>query len=237
MIDIILPELPERELALVSEEFSGPSGHVPRRPATAAALAGRVALGGPLSVPVTTELVGRVPELKAYVESEADKADEADSAAYHLVHLSISCAQEIANPQLHTVNLDLTLSAEPAENRRATFQPVAWSMTPLQLSGAVRGTGPAHLGPRLGFVGQDRAAQGARICLEARRELRSDPGWEIRRTPTASIGGTYRLAMVVRAPRATVSRAAVEVGATVREGHALRRFRAELPEPLLLAAM
>ncbi|MES4902687.1 MULTISPECIES: hypothetical protein [unclassified Streptomyces] len=235
MIDIILPELPERELALVSEEFSGPSGHVPRRPAAAAALAGRVTLGGPLAVPVTTELVGRVPELKAYVESEANKADE-QRAVYHLVHLSVSCAQETASSQLHTVNLDLTLSADPAGNRRATFQPVAWSMTPLQLSGEVRATGPAHLGPRLGFVRQDRAALGARVCLEARRELRSDPGWEIRRTPTASIRGTYRLAMVVRAPRATVSRAAVEVGATVREGHVLRRFRAELPEPLLLAA-
>ncbi|MDX3228756.1 hypothetical protein [Streptomyces sp. ME19-01-6] len=235
MIDIILPELPERELALVSEEFTGPSGHVPRRPAAATTLAGRVALGGPLSVPVTTELVGRVPELKAYVESEANKANETDSAAYHLVYFSVSCPQETANPQLHTVNLDLTLSADPAGNRRAVFQPVAWSMTPLQLSGEARGAGPAHLGPRLGFVGQDRATRGARVCLEARRELRSDPGWEIRRTPTASIKGTYRLAMVVRAPRATVSRAVVEVGATVREGHALRRFRAELPEPLLLA--
>lgn len=237
MIDIILPELPERELALVSEEFSRPSGHVPPRAAAAPALAGRVALGGPLSVPVTTELVGRVPELKAYVESEANKADKADSAAYHLVHFSVSCTQETANPQLHTVNLDLTLSADPAGNRRAAFQPVAWSMTPLQLSAAVRAGGPAHLGPRLGFVRQDRTAPGARVWLEARRELRSDPGWEIRRTPTAGIGGTYRLAMVVRAPRATVSRASVEVGASVREGHVLRRFRAELPEPLLLSAM
>ncbi|MEU1784660.1 hypothetical protein ABZ553_01740 [Streptomyces sparsogenes] len=237
MIDVILPELPERELALVSEEISRPSGHVPPRSAAAPALTGRVALGGPLSVPVTAELVGRVPELKAYVESEADKPDGADSAAYHLVHFSVSCTEETDNPQLQTVNLDLTLSADAAGNRRAAFQPVAWSMTPLQLSGELPDTGPARLGPRLGFVGRHRAAPGTRICLEARRELRSDPGWEIRRTPTARIRGTYRLAMVVRAPRATVSRAAVEVGATVREGHVLRRFRAELPEPLLLAAV
>ncbi|ATL86402.1 hypothetical protein [Streptomyces malaysiensis] len=225
MIDVILPELPERELALMSEEKPQPSG--PR-------LAGRVILGGPVALPVTTELVGPDPELLDFLRTEAD------NAVYHLVHLSVTCARDAPDPALHSVNLDVTLTAEPVRRGTAVFQPVAWSMTPRQLTADAKATTPAHaahLGPRLGFHDGARTAYGERICLEARRELRSDPGWEIRHTSAVRIGGTYRLAMVVRAPRGAVSRAAVAVGATVREGHTLHRFREELDEPLRLAAL
>jgi hypothetical protein len=231
MIDVILPGLPERELALVSEETSRPSGHVPPRPADAPTLAGRVVLGGPVSVPVTAELVGRDPELTAHLEAEANRAD------YHLLHLSVTCARNAPDPALHTVNLDLTLSADPPEDGAAAFPPVAWSMTPRQLTEEAGEAVPARLGARLEFVGADHTAPGERVCLESRRELRSDPGWEIRQTSTVPIGGTYRLAVVVRAPRGAVCRAAVAVGATVREGHTLHRFREEMPDPLRLAVV
>ncbi|MBI0298887.1 hypothetical protein JBE04_31635 [Streptomyces sp. PRKS01-29] len=223
MIDVILPELPERELALLSEETPQPSG--PR-------LAGRVVLGGPVALPVTAELVGSDPELLDFLRAEAA------NAVYHLVHLSVTCARDAPDPALHSVNLDVSLTAEPVRRGTTVFQPVAWSMTPRQLTAEVRAPEPAaHLGPRLGFHDGGGTAYGERICLEARRELRSDPGWEIRHTSAARIGGTYRLAMVVRAPRGAVSRAAVAVGATVREGHTLHRFREELEEPLRLAAL
>ncbi|OPF81354.1 hypothetical protein VT50_0209765 [Streptomyces antioxidans] len=223
MIDVILPELPERELALLSEEAPQPSG--PR-------LAGRVVLGGPVAAPVTADLVGPDPELLDFLRTEAD------NAVYHLLHLSVTCARDAPDPALHSVNLDLSLTAEPVRRGTAAFQPVAWSMTPHQLTAGVTAPAPAaHLGPRLGFQDGAGTAYGERVCLEARRELRSDPGWEIRHTSGARIGGTYRLAMVVRAPRGAVSRAAVAVGATVREGHTLHRFREELEEPLHLAAL
>ncbi|MEU4895615.1 hypothetical protein AB0B12_28405 [Streptomyces sp. NPDC044780] len=224
MIDVILPELPERELALLSEETSQPTG--PR-------LAGRVILGGPVALPVTAELVGPDPDLLDFLRTEAD------NAVYHLVHLSVTCARDTPDPVLHSVNLDVTLTAEPVRRGGTVFQPVAWSMTPRQLTGqadAGAAERAAHLGPRLGFRHGVPTAYGERVWLEARRELRSDPGWEIRRTSAVRIDGTYRLAMVVRAPRAAVSRAAVAVGATVREGHTLRRFRHELADPLRLAA-
>ncbi|WP_275560270.1 hypothetical protein [Streptomyces sp. 5-6(2022)] len=223
MIDVILPELPERELALLSEETPQPSG--PR-------LAGRVVLGGPVALPVTADLVGPDPELLDFLRTEAD------NAVYHLVHLSVTCARDAPDPALHSVNLDLSLTAEPVRRGTTVFQPVAWSMTPRQLTTEVTAPAPAaHLGPRLGFQDGGGTALGERVCLEARRELRSDPGWEIRHTSAVRIGGTYRLAMVVRAPRGAVSRAAVAVGATVREGHTLHRFREELEEPLRLAAL
>ncbi|MGV9848001.1 hypothetical protein ACWDWU_04250 [Streptomyces sp. NPDC003442] len=223
MIDVILPELPERELALLSEETPQPSG--PR-------LAGRVVLGGPVALPVTADLIGPDPELLDFLRTEAD------NAVYHLVHLSVTCARDAPDPALHSINLDIGLTAEPVRRGTAVFQPVAWSMTPRQLTAEVTAPAPAaHLGPRLGFQDGGDTALGERVCLEARRELRSDPGWEIRHTSAVRIGGTYRLAMVVRAPRGAVSRAAVAVGATVREGHTLHRFREELEEPLRLAAL
>ncbi|MFI0815322.1 hypothetical protein ACH4TX_03595 [Streptomyces sp. NPDC021098] len=220
MIDVILPALPERELTLVSEE-------TPQAPA----LTGHITLGGPVSVPVTPELVAGAPELLAFLEAEAH------TAAYHLLHCAISCAEDAPEPALHTVNLDLTLSVPEAEAGPA-FRPVAWSMAPHQLTDATDASdasAPVRLGPRLGLRDDHHAPPpGERVCLEARRELRSDPGWEIRRTGAVRIGGTYRLVMVVRAPRGTVSLAAVAVGATVREGHAPHRFRAEIPHPVRL---
>jgi len=225
MIDVILPALPERELTLVSEE-------TPQSPA----LTGHVTLGGPVSVPVTAELVAGDPELSAFL------AAEAHTAVYHLLHCAVSCARDAPEPALRTVNLDLTLSTtteatttEAAAFGPVAFEPVAWSMAPHQLAEAADAPLSVRLGPRLGLRdGHHAVAAGERVCLEARRELRSDPGWEIRRTGAVPIGGTYRLAMVVRAPRGTVSLAAVAVGATVREGHTPHRFRAEIAHPVRL---
>ncbi|MGW2330507.1 hypothetical protein ACWC5C_32785 [Streptomyces sp. NPDC001700] len=214
MIDVILPALPERELTLVSEE-------TPQSPA----LTGHVTLGGPVSVPVTAELAAGDPDVLAFLKAEAP------TATYHLLHCAISCARDAPEPALHTVNLDLTLSTAT----EATFEPVAWSMAPHQLT-ETDASAPIRLGARLGLPDDHHAlTTGERVRLEARRELRSDPGWEIRRTGTVPIGGTYRLVMVVRAPRGTVSLAAVAVGATVREGHTSHRFRTEIAHPVRLA--
>lgn len=220
MIDVILPALPERELTLVSEE-------TPQAPA----LTGHITLGGPVSVPVTSELVAGDPEVLAFVEAEAHAA-----AVYHLLLCAVSCARDAAEPALHTVNLDLTLSTDTGAAGPAAFGPVAWSMAPHQLTDTADASAPVRLGPRLALRDDSHAPPpGERVCLEARRELRSDPGWEIRRTDAVPIGGTYLLAMVVRAPRGTVSLAAVAVGATVREGHTPHRFRAEIAQPVRLA--
>jgi hypothetical protein len=99
-----------------------------------------------------------------------------------------------------------------------------------------------RLGPRLSLVDRSGAPRlgaapdgaGGRACLEALRELRSAPGWEIRRTQDCPIGGTYRLALVVRAPRGALCRVRVEVGASVRNGRLRHRYRQRIPGPLTL---
>lgn len=226
MIDVVLPELPQRELSLKANgPVRGPGDPAPPPP-----LGGRILLGGPVSVPLDAKAVAHDAELQAFVEGEAD------SAVYHLLHLSITCEKDSEGPALHTVDVDLTLSADADAGADAIvgFQPVALSMTPKQLTETVESTTSAQLGPQLAFVGYSRTSQQSRVCLEALRELRSDPGWEIRHTRTAKIGGTYRLAMVVRAPRGAKSRAAVAVGAAVRKGHVMRRYREEMPDPVSL---
>ncbi|MBT2510194.1 hypothetical protein J7I98_30940 [Streptomyces sp. ISL-98] len=236
MIDVVLPELPQRELSLKADgPVRGPGDPAPPPP-----LGGRILLGGPVSVPLDAKAVAHDAELQAFVEGEAD------SAVYHLLHLSITCEKDSEGPALHTVDVDLTLTADADADADTGagagagaaaivgFQPVAWSMTPKQLTETVESTTSAQLGPQLAFVGYSRTSQQSRVCLEALRELRSDPGWAIRHTRTAKIGGTYRLAMVVRAPRGAKSRAAVAVGAAVRKGHVMRRYREEMPDPVSL---
>ncbi|MFC0599240.1 hypothetical protein [Streptomyces palmae] len=234
MIDVILPELPERELTLAAEE-SPPATAPPVPPLT-----GRLRFGGPLALPVTGGLVDGDPELADFL------AQHADAAEHHLVHLTLSCAQDTAGPALHTVNVDLTLTAEhpaaaatappvPRAPSGAAPAPVAWSMAPQRLDGGTEhaggGAGTVRLGPRLSLV-DGHAAPRARVCLEALRELRSEPGWEIRRTEDRPIGGTYRLALVVRAPRGALCRVHVEVGASVRNGRQRHRYRQRIPGPL-----
>lgn len=219
MIDVVLPDLPQRELSLpAAGPVRGPGGSAPPP------LGGKVLLGGPVSVPLDAKAVAHDMELQAFVEAEAT------SAVYHLLHLSITCEQESGGPELRTVDVDLTLSADTV----AAFQPTAWSMTPKQLTETVESTTSAQLGPQLAFVGYSRTVQQSRVCLEALRELRSDPGWQIRHTRAARIGGTYRLAMVVRAPRGATSRAAVTVEAAVRKGPVMRRYREAVPDPVSL---
>ncbi|MFI0980893.1 hypothetical protein ACH4SP_28280 [Streptomyces sp. NPDC021093] len=206
------------------EPVRGPDNASPVPPPP---LGSRILLGGPVSVPVDAKVVAHDVELQAFVEGEAARA------VYHLLHLSITCEQEDDAPELHRVDVDLTLSVEEAA--AVAFQPVAWSMTPRRLTADVESTTSAQLGPQMAFVGHSRTTRQSTVLLEALRELRSDPGWEIRRTRATKIGGTYRLAMVVRAPRGVTSRVTVAVGAVVRKGKMLRRYREEVPGQVGLA--
>jgi hypothetical protein len=219
VFNVTLPDLPLRQLSLASEQEARGTG-APGAPP----LQGRILLGGPLCVPVTAASVAHDDELSAFVQGEAG------IAAFYLMHLSITCAGQPDSPDLHTVGVNLTLVADPG----AAFQPVAWSMTPKKLTETVQNTTSAQLGPQLAFVGHSQTTSQSSTCLEALRELRSDPGWEIRRTANVRIGGGYRLAMVVRAPHGTQSRAEVSVRATVRRGPVLWRYREDVRDPLSL---
>jgi hypothetical protein len=230
MITVTLPALVEDQLTLDSDEptrGAHGTGGVPP-------LAGRVAVGGPYAVPVTPEFVAGDPGLRAFVEREMAQN------VYHLVHLSLSFAAEPAAPALDQAAIELRLSAATA-----VCPPVAWSMTPLQITDSVNVERTFRLGPELkleeaglSLGSVERTVSGPRteIFLQAQRELRSDPAWEFQRTRTMRLYGSHRLVMVIRAGKDD----AVSISGTVRaatRGNLLRWYRRELPGPLPLTAV
>ena len=111
-MELPLPALREQDLVLVSSESTrGPASDSPVPP-----LAGRVTLGGPLAVPVTTDYVANDADLRAFVTQEATQR------IYHIVHLSVSFSAKRGAPRLHSTTVELKLSA-PGSGP----QPLAWS--------------------------------------------------------------------------------------------------------------
>jgi hypothetical protein len=216
---------------------TGEQGHSAEQPPEppSTALDGRIRLGEPISVPVSTEFTKDDAALRTFVEQEAARY------AYHLVHLAITAVSESGQAQFESLSVALRLSAtQPAP------APVAWSMTPLRVTDVAQLTTTFHLGPQLklfnveaelGAVDHEVARPSTQIYLEALNELRNDPTWALRRTRDMKIRGTHRLALVVRAPVGVESRIDGSVHATVVRGARLWRERTEMPDLLSLSAV
>ena len=223
LIDIVCPVLQEHELtldAIISTRGEHSAGRTSE-------LAGRISLGGPYAVPVTSEFVAADSDLRAFVEQEAD-------STFHLVHMSVSFAAEPTTPTFDTVTLGLSLtSAGPPT-------PVAWSMTPLRMTSTSHVEQRLRLGPQLKLVDAEFERTTARdreeVYLQAQRELRSDPAWEFRRTRTAPLHGSHRLVMVIRAGLGQSTAITATVQATVRRP-LLRRYKHEVPSAYTLEAV
>jgi hypothetical protein len=229
MITVPLPALREQVLTLEPDDPTrgarGEGGAVPP-------LGGRITLGGPYAVAVTADYVADDRDLRAFVENEAAHR------VYHIVHMSVSFAGEPARPRLHRAAIEIRLSGTAAP------EPVAWSMSPLRVTDSVQVERSFRLGPELKLhdvevsgaeVEQKESWQRTQVFLQAQRVLRSDPAWEFTRTKTMSMYGSYRLIMVVRAARDEVTSFSGTVTAATR-GNLLRRYRRELPDPLVLNA-
>jgi hypothetical protein len=230
MIMIPLPALPEQDLILDS---SGPSRGEPHN-GSVPPMVGRIALGGPLAVPVTPDYVAADPALRAFVDREAAHS------VYHIAHLSVSFAAEPATPRLHTASIELMLSPGGHEP-----EPVAWSMSPLLVTDPARVERRFRLGPELklqdmelslGEVEKTVSRQQAEVFLRAQRELRSDPAWEFKRTKSMNMYGSYRLVMVVRSARDGVTSMRVTLRVATK-GNLLRWYRSDLPEPISVTAI
>jgi hypothetical protein len=224
MSDLTLPELALHPLTL------DPDRHVRGTPpASSGPLEDRVLLGGPFVIPMTAE---RHPEYRAFIEAEAPHS------VYHELHMALSFENQRGESRLDTATVGLTMTA-PAP----AVAPVAWSMLPSRLDGPASSDVKVELKPQLKLAGAELSAlsmsgtigPAATPFLLARRELRSDPSWELRRTRTQSLDGSQvRLVMVVRAPRHAVSTLTLTVRASTKTT-VLRRYRA-LAAPISLAA-
>ncbi|WUI02578.1 hypothetical protein OHR68_12480 [Spirillospora sp. NBC_00431] len=220
-----LPDLPERPVEFTPErKFRRPGQESEGTPG---ALQGRVLLGGPVAFPMTAK---RYPEMRAYLD--ADKQHR-----YHEVHLALTFTDPDDGPRLHSVALDITLTApSPAE------PPVAWSMAPSRIDDRAERDLRIELRPQVKLVGVEASAGTVtRTLTRARdpfllalRELRSDPGWELRGTRALPLEGNQRLVMVVRGPRDADTTLDLEIAATTKAS-VLRRYKS-LADPLRLSA-
>ncbi len=246
MLQFVPPDIAESPLVFVPEDGfrgsddRGPSSRPAGRPlapphsSESAPVTGQVFLGGPVSVPVTPDYVAEDPDLRAFVEREAEHS------VYHLVHLSVSFRSGPGLPRLHTSSVELRLSS-PSKVRA----PVAWSMSPLRVSDVSQTERTFSLGPELKFQDVEMTVGGYEAStsrtravpfLLGVRELREDPGWEFTRTRTMSLDGSHRLVLVVRSDRNAPTGVTGTVRASTR-GNLLRRYKSALPEPLTLNAV
>jgi len=227
MMEISPPELSEVPLAMVLGTVDRDTEPSPPDPASA--LDGRLRLGGPVSVPVTTAYTADNPELQMFVEQEAAQY------RYHLVHLALTATSEPDHDRFERVLIQLDLSGDGPE------APIAWSMTPDRVDGEAQLSTKWHLGPHLKLFDvsvehTETRAGGARY-LEALYVLRSDPAWELHSIRGREISGIHRLTLVVRSPIASTTRIDGSVQATLVRGRRPWRARAGLPAPLTLSAV
>ncbi|MEU4536144.1 hypothetical protein AB0G15_14890 [Streptosporangium sp. NPDC023825] len=183
---------------------------------------------------VTPDYVADDPGLRAFVEQEYEHV------TYHVVHLSISFAAEPRTPRLSTADVKLALSSTST-----SVEPVAWSMTPKQVTDVAQVERRFTLGPQLSLLGADvslgeigrtTSKQRTDVFLQARNELRANPEWAFTSTKTMAINGSYRLILVVRGARESATGISVTISAST-EGNLLRRYGRTLPDPLRLAAV
>lgn len=191
----------------------------------------RVRIGGPLAVPVRPEDVEG--DLRTFVAAEAGRH------TYHLTHVALSLICDRGDPKFESATLSLLLSATGG----AAPEPVAWSMLPQRVTEEESVTTNFRFGPELtlepvglslGSVERSGTRTSARLAVEARGLLRSDPSWRLTDTPRNPIAGIHRLVLVVRGAAGAVPQAVVGVRATVRERRVLRYRSRDLP-PVVIA--
>jgi hypothetical protein len=232
VIDIVLPELPERALDLAPEEvitrdIPGDTTDTDEK----APLTGRVLFGGPRATAITEDYVSGDPQLAAFV------AGEAQHTTYHLVHAALTLRSAPEDPPFESASVEIRLTATGPKAS------TVWSIRPLRVTRSAEVTTEWRLGPKLelfdvglevGSVGGTRTETQEEVYLEGYGELSSEPAWLLHRTSTRPLRGSHRLIMVVQAPRG----ATTEVRATVRTRVRARQllwYRSADLDPLVIS--
>jgi hypothetical protein len=177
-------------------------------------LSGRLLLGTPVAVALNAEAVADDKETAAFLKARAAQSD------FYLVTMACSFQPKEDAPfekaWLH-VNLD---RADGVKDPR----PAAYSMRPLKTSKEVKQGRSIKLGADfkildVGFEGGvENTQENSReeVFVQAYGELTAEPFWEFRARADAPLDGSYRLALVVEAPKSVKAQVAVNLEATVR---------------------
>lgn len=202
---ITLPKLPWQELALDPQEAVTRGDEHDER-----SLEELIAVGGPMSVPVTAADLSEDGDAALFV-----RAREA-SFSFHLVHLACAFRPPADEPFLSaTVQVQLSRG-----DGASSALPIALSIKPLRLGEPVEISRSVRLGASLKIfesgVEQAETRTFDEPFLEGLNELRPDPRWELRRTRHTEIRGSQRFVLVVQSPKGGQGRGVVHVSATVK---------------------
>jgi hypothetical protein len=196
-------------------------------------LTGRIWVSGLQSRLISAETVAADPDLRAFIE------DQSPRYRFHLVSLAISFTEQPATPRLNSVHVALSLVSTPT-----TPEPIALSMTPMQVGDEVLVQTEIRIQPKMGIVGielspdqfsRESSSETREIFLSAMGLSTAKPAWEFRRTPSRELKGSHQLAMIVRAGADSVT--SIDCVVTAQTGGTLRRlFRADLTSVVTIAA-
>jgi hypothetical protein len=190
-MEVQLPKLTFTDLVLTPEQ-------APTRKTPVVDVDEVVTIGGPVSVPVKLEDIPEDDEARPFI------ADRADEFAFYLLHLSCTVPPRDGD-QLTQVSLEFDLSRADGK----LPGPTAVSMTPERLDKPVELSRTIKLGAALKAIDAEvqRVEKSVKdeVYLQALNLHRSDPGWQLYRTPLVPIRGMQKFVMVVQAPKVTVN--------------------------------
>ena len=211
---ISLPDLPVTPVILEPRRLLGPPDE--------GALERRVGMGRPFAIRLRPEKLDR--DAAAFVRAEEERA------SYYLFTLPVSFYPEAQAPLL-SADLGILLSQDGAVGEP---EPVAWSMSPTQVSSPRRPSTTVTLTARLLFmeakVSRDIGSEQPEFFLLGLGEGKSDPEWRFRPTSQQPLVGVHRLSLIVWAPAGVRCAADIRIGASVRQRKAhLISYRGVLP--------
>jgi hypothetical protein len=200
-----LPQLDWTETMLEPEVRITKGG---KAPPTDPPLPGRLLLGRPVSVRLTTKSA-QDPTLRTFLEGHAGRSE------FTLVHLGCSFRHADDEP-FARASLQVRLTRADGGDGS---EPIAWSMWPLRESEVLDDSTTAEIGADAKVfsakVQRTITVKRGDVWLEGFGELQSDPGWEFTRTPRIPISGSYRLILVVMSDAGAPFGGQIDVTATV----------------------
>jgi hypothetical protein len=214
MLSLEMPEFQFRAVDLepraAGSNKKGPRDRGPRPDR----LSGRLLLGTPVAIPLTAAAAGDDKETVEFLKARAAQSD------FYLVTMACSFQPKEEEPFEQAwlyVHLDRSDGAKDP-------RPTAYSMRPLKTSREIQQSNSIKLGADFKLMGVGFETGGGRdekttredVLVQGFNELSPEPFWQFNARDGAPLDGSYRMALVVEAPKSVGARVAVNLEATVR---------------------
>jgi hypothetical protein len=161
----------------------------------------------PLMTPLTSKLAAPDNELAAFWKAESGRF-KYDYITFRTTFMPTE------RSRFERAWIEIQLDSE-----KGNEGPIAWSLAPDQIVDITKLTSTAKIGGKFQLL---KAEMGAEVGKEAKeyvlrawREHTSAPFWELTRTDTTILAGTFRLHLIVRSPANTQSTGQISARAVI----------------------